>query len=262
MSIQISIIKIEGYGPWTLELGSDREAQLQMLQAKLYYDLQKLFSDKDCLVYQNRQDELFAVTNGLSVEDHSIILSYISGSYREINLSMAIGIGSTPLDASLNAYCARRHNNQLRTDVPLYGNHTYLLSSRHQSTIRSDMTVQIMHLDIDGSTRMSNMISPYEVSTFIIRIFSRIADEFVNKKSMTFYLGGDNFMIVSDTIPSEEVRSIISNICEQLKVKLNCGIGIAKTAREAAGAATGALDTIRKLRKEGIIHQVYEIRCL
>jgi GTP cyclohydrolase IIa len=124
------------------------------------------------------------------------------------------------------------------------------------------MTVQIMHLDIDGSTRMSNMISPYEVSTFIIRIFSRIADEFVNKKSMTFYLGGDNFMIVSDTIPSEEVKSIISNICEQLKVKLNCGIGIAKTAREAAGAATGALDTIRKLRKEGIIYQVYEIRCL
>lgn len=262
MSIQISIIKIEGYGPWTLELGSDREAQLQMLQAKLYYDLQKLFSEKDCLVYQNRQDELFAVTNGLSVEDHSIILSYISGSHREINLSMAIGIGSTPLDASLNAYCARRHNNRLRTNVPLYGNHTYLLSSGHPSTIRSDMMVQIMHLDIDGSTRISNMISPYEVSTFIIRIFSRIADEFVNKKSMTFYLGGDNFMIVSDTIPSEEVRSIIGNICEQLKVKLNCGIGIAKTAREAAGAATGALDTIRKLRKEGIIHQVYEIRCL
>lgn len=262
MSIQICIIKIEGYGPWTLELGSDREAQLQMLQAKLYYDLQKLFSEKDCLVYQNRQDELFAVTNGLSVEDHSIILSFISGSHREINISMAIGIGSTPLDASLNAYCARRHNNQLRTNVPLYGNHTYLLSSRHPSTIRSDMIVQIMHLDIDGSTRISNMISPYEVSTFIIRIFSRIADEFVNKKSMTFYLGGDNFMIVSDTIPSEEVRSIINNICEQLKVKLNCGIGIAKTAREAAGAATGALDTIRKLRKEGIIHQVYEIRCL
>jgi GTP cyclohydrolase IIa len=262
LSIQISLIKIEGYGPWTLELGSDREAQLQMLQAKLYYDLQKMFSEKDCLVYQNRQDELFAVTNGLSVEDHSIILSNVSGSYRKINLSMAIGIGTTPLDASLNAYYARRHNNQLRANVPLYGNHKYLLSSRHLNTIRSDMMVQLMHLDIDGSTRISNMVSPYEVSTFIIRIFSRIADEFVNKKSMTFYLGGDNFMIVSDTIPSEEVRSIMNSICEQLKVKLNCGIGLAKTAREAAGAATGALDTIRKLRKEGIIHQVYEIRCL
>ena len=262
MSIQISIIKIEGYGPWTLELGSDREAQLQMLQAKLYYDLQKLFSEKDCLVYQNRQDELFAVTNGLSVEDHSIILSNISSSHREISLSMAIGIGSTPLDASLDAFCARRHDNQLRKNVPLYGNHSYLLSSKHASTIRSDMIVQIMHLDIDGSARISNMFSPYEVSTFIIRIFSRIADEFVIKKSLTFYLGGDNFMIVSNTIPSVEVKSIINNVCEQLKVKLNCGIGIAKTAREAAGAATGALDTIRKLRKKGIIHQVYEIRCL
>ena len=119
-----------------------------------------------------------------------------------------------------------------------------------------------MHLDVDGSARISNMFSPYEVSTFIIRIFSRIADEFVIKKSLTFYLGGDNFMIVSNTIPSVEVKSIINNVCEQLKVKLNCGIGIAKTAREAAGAATGALDTIRKLRKKGIILQVYEIRCL
>ncbi|HEX7818586.1 MAG TPA: GTP cyclohydrolase IIa, partial [Nitrososphaeraceae archaeon] len=40
MTIQITIIKIEGYGPWTLKLGSDREAQLQIFQANLYSDLQ------------------------------------------------------------------------------------------------------------------------------------------------------------------------------------------------------------------------------
>ena len=31
--IQITIIKITGYGPWTLTLGSDREHEIQMLQA-------------------------------------------------------------------------------------------------------------------------------------------------------------------------------------------------------------------------------------
>jgi GTP cyclohydrolase IIa len=41
MTIQITIIRIEGYGQWTLKLGSDREAQLQIFQAKLYSDLQK-----------------------------------------------------------------------------------------------------------------------------------------------------------------------------------------------------------------------------
>ncbi|HET8794559.1 MAG TPA: GTP cyclohydrolase IIa, partial [Nitrososphaeraceae archaeon] len=43
MKIQLTIIKIEGYGTWTLTLGSDREAELQMLQSEIYHDLQKLF---------------------------------------------------------------------------------------------------------------------------------------------------------------------------------------------------------------------------
>ena len=42
--IQITIIKITGYGPWTLTLGSDREHEIQMLQASLYIQVQKLFS--------------------------------------------------------------------------------------------------------------------------------------------------------------------------------------------------------------------------
>jgi len=52
--IQLSILKISGYGPWTLTLGSDREHELQMLQASLYKQVQKLFSEKNCLVFLNR----------------------------------------------------------------------------------------------------------------------------------------------------------------------------------------------------------------
>ena len=46
--IQLTIMKITGYGPWTLTLGFDREHELQMLQSKLYNKLQELFS---CLLY-------------------------------------------------------------------------------------------------------------------------------------------------------------------------------------------------------------------
>ena len=59
MNIQLTIIKIEGYGPWTLTLGSDREAELQMLQADIYHDLQNLFSKYNCLVFFNTFDEYF-----------------------------------------------------------------------------------------------------------------------------------------------------------------------------------------------------------
>ena len=54
-------MKITGYGPWTLTLGSDREHELQMLQASLYQKVQELFSKKKGLVFPNRSDEFFAV---------------------------------------------------------------------------------------------------------------------------------------------------------------------------------------------------------
>ena len=50
--IQLTIMKITGYGPWTLTLGSDREHELQILQASLYQNVQKLFSEKNGLVFQ------------------------------------------------------------------------------------------------------------------------------------------------------------------------------------------------------------------
>ena len=43
--MQLTIMKITGYGPWTLTLGSDREHELQILQASLYQKIQKLFSN-------------------------------------------------------------------------------------------------------------------------------------------------------------------------------------------------------------------------
>lgn len=262
MSIQITQIKIEGYGPWTLTLGSDREHQLQMLQSRLYYDLQKAFSEKDCIVYQNRHDELLAVTNGLDAEEHYRIFSNISELYQEITLSMAIGVGTTPFEASFYAYNSRRYNLRIKGNALLYGNYKNIIPSYDQSGSFPDMILQVMHLDLDNSTNMVNEISPYEVSTSIIRVYSRLADEFVKKKDLTFYLGGDNFMVVTTTTTLNEAKLIIEKICDEMDVELNCGIGSARTARRAVAAATEALDSIRKLRKDGNIQRIIEIKCL
>lgn len=243
-------------------LGSDREHQLQMLQSRLYYDLQKVFSEKDCIVYQNRHDELLAVTNGLNAEEHYRIFSNISELYKEITLSMAIGIGTTPLEASLYAYNSRRCNLRIKGNVLLYGNYKNIIPSYDKTGPLSDMIVQVMHLDLDNSTNMVNGISPYEVSTSIIRTYSRLADEFVKKKDLTFYLGGDNFMVVSTATTLNESKLIIEKICNEMDINLNCGIGSARTARRAVAAATEGLDSIRKLRNDGKIQRIIEIKCL
>ncbi|MBT3574115.1 MAG: GTP cyclohydrolase IIa, partial [Nitrosopumilus sp.] len=93
--IQLSILKITEYGPWTLTLGSDREHELQMLQASIYKQIQKLFSEKNCLVFLNRSDEFFVVSNGLTLDDHIEIQKKFKESF-EVNLTISIGFGESP----------------------------------------------------------------------------------------------------------------------------------------------------------------------
>ena len=90
--IQLTIIRIEGYGPWTVTLGSDREAQLQMLQAKIYHDVQRLFSAKDGIVFFNRFDEYFAITNGLGAGDHLEIQRELVKAYKDLSMLSLIHI--------------------------------------------------------------------------------------------------------------------------------------------------------------------------
>src|SRR5438094_9299940 len=97
--IQLTIIKITEYGPWTLTLGSDREHRLQILQATLYKEIQNLFSERNCLAFPNRFDEIFVITNGLSV-DHHIKFQKELAKYFQLALSMSIEQRNTPNDAN------------------------------------------------------------------------------------------------------------------------------------------------------------------
>lgn len=247
--IQLTIIRIEGYGPWTVTLGYDREAQLQMLQAKIYHDVQQLFSSKDAIVFFNRFDEYFAITNGLDLDDHREIQRELARSYKDLRMSMAIGSGNTPFEANVNAYLARKECRDLDSKGRIFG-------SIHEADI-----AQIMHVDVDSSTKVGNRLSPYEVTALVIKIYSKLADEFLKYNSLAFFLGGDNVMVISNGMTKEQADEVIKKVTVGIDIKLNCGIGIGKTGRRAAEAATKALDTIRDLRKEGKIQTIYEIRC-
>ena len=68
-------------------------------------------------------------------------------------------------------------------------------------------------------------------------------------------------MVISKWMTKEEVDWGLKSVTAGNDIKLNCGIGIGKTGRRAAEAATKALDTIRDLREEGKIQTIYEIQC-
>jgi len=238
--IQLTIIKITGYGPWTLTLGSDREHRLQMLQASLYRDIQNLFSEKKCLAFPNRFDEIFVITNGLSVDEHVEIQKQLMKSF-ELSLSMSIGQGNTPFEANSNADKARRSNTMLHKEHKIFG----------LPLKRGTDFVQIIHMDVDNSASISAIKSPYEVSLFIIKLYSDMSEFFLARNSLTFFMGGDNFMIISSDIDQDEISKFLQLVNQQHGISFNCGIGKAKNGRDAARMATKSLDMIRELRDSG-----------
>jgi GTP cyclohydrolase IIa len=248
--IQLTIIRIEGYGQWTLTLGSDREAQLQMLQARIYHDVQRLFSQRESIVFFNRFDEYFAITNGLGVDDHLHIQHELTKLYDNMLMSMTIGAGKTAFEANLNAYRTRKEGRMLDGNSRIFG------SVQPQADV-----AQIMHIDIDSSAKVGNWLSPYELTALVMKIYSRLAEEFLKHDSLAFFLGGDNVMVISNGMSKEQADVVLKKVTAGNDIKLNCGIGIGKTGRRAAEAATKALDTIRDLREEGKIQTIYEIQC-
>ena len=249
--VQLTIIKINDYGPWTLTLGSDREHELQMLQASLYKEIQKLFSEKNCLVFLNRSDEFFVITNGLTLDDHITIQKKLEQSF-SLKLSMSIGYASTPFDANLKAYEGRKSKVFLNKDHNIYG---FVNGQAEQK-------VTIMHFDVEDLTSKRKTKSPYEISSTMFQLYATMSDFFMDKKSIAFFMGGDNFMVVANDDAKDMAKQFIDITKKDLGLGLNCGIGIGKTSREAAKLATKSLDTIREIRDSGKEKpEIYEITC-
>ena len=243
-------MKITGYGPWTLTLGSDREHELQMLQASLYQKIQELFSKRNGLVFPNRSDEFFAITNQISLDEHVEIQKELESNF-DIKLSMSIGSGISPFDANVSANNDKKSQKFLNEKYNIYGS----------MNGQSEQNVTIMHLDVDGLTKKREMISPYETSSIMFKLYSKMSDFFLEKKSLAFFMGGDNFMVISNSDHKQNAQNFIDIVKGDMDLLLNCGIGSGTTARSAAKLATQSLDTIREIRDSGKEKpEVYELK--
>jgi GTP cyclohydrolase IIa len=249
--IQLSILKINGYGPWTLTLGSDREHELQILQASLYMELQRQFSEKNCLVFLNRADEFFVVSNGLDLEDHIEIQKHLEKKF-EIKLLISIGYADSPFEANKKEYKGKKNGVYLKDENNIFG---FVNNSLEKE-------VTIMHFDVDDLSSKRKTLSPFEISSIIFNLYAKMSRIFVKKNSLTFFMGGDNFMVVASIDGKKYAKDFIELIKKEDGILLNCGIGTGKTSREAVNLATKSLDTIREIRDSGKEKpEVYELKC-
>ena len=176
--IQLSILKITEYGPWTLTLGSDREHELQMLQSSLYKEVQKQFSDKNCIVFLNRSDEFFVVTNGLDLDDHIQIQKSLEKLF-DVRLNISIGYGNSPFEANLKAYEGKKNEVILNAEHNIFG----FINGK------SELNTSIMHLDVDDLSSRRKTSSPYEISSIIFELYSKNVKIFPRKKFSNIFYG-------------------------------------------------------------------------
>jgi GTP cyclohydrolase IIa len=163
---------------------------------------------------------------------------------------MSIGYGDSPFAANLSAYDGKKSGIKLNEEHNIFGFIDGKLESK----------VTIMHLDVDNLSSRRKTISPYEISSLMFKLYAKMSDYFLERKSLSFFMGGDNFMVATNSNYKESVEEFISIIKNEFDVVLNCGIGTGKTAREAAKLATKSLDTIREIRDSGKEKpEIYEI---
>jgi GTP cyclohydrolase IIa len=203
------------------------------------------------LVFSNRFDEFFVISNGLTIQDHVEIQKKLA-TVSSLKLSMSIGQADNPFDANLKAYEGKQ------TPVILDKEHNIFGFVNGQV----DNKVTIMHFDVENITSQRKTKSPYEISSVIFGIYAKMSDFFLAKKSLSFFMGGDNFMVVTTDNARQNAQEFLDIVKKEFGISFNCGIGTGRTAREAVKLATKSLDTIREIRdakKEK--PEIYELSC-
>jgi GTP cyclohydrolase IIa len=233
--VQLTVIRLYNYREWTHVLGEDREHKLQTYQADFYKTVQEVFSKRGGFVFPGRYDELFAITNGISIDEHRSIQFALSLSF-PVDVVMFVSSDESPMKANENIFKLIK-SVQYGTKERVFG-----------TAKKAREPIYVIHADIEGQTTISNTVTPFETSNLILSIYQKLSQFFMERNSLAFYMGGDNFIIISDCNARDHAKELVRYIEQSFGITMNCGIGKAGSARKAIELATTSLDSIREYR--------------
>nr|MDO8078647.1 GTP cyclohydrolase IIa [Candidatus Freyarchaeota archaeon] len=242
--IQLTLIQLDNYGPWTELLGVDRESDLQILQSELYADLQRMFALKRGLVFFNRFDNMLAVSNGISVEEHEVILRSVARRY-PVSVSMGIGSAESPYEAQVLATRVLQERGSAQSE-------TRRSVLAHLSNGNSgEEYVQIAHIDINGFTHsVTDRESAYQSSYVIYSATAILMRMFADKGALLFFNGGDNFIAVCNGLEKSDFVEIFDRFETSMNLRLKAGIGFGRNALDALSRANECLSLIREKKTD------------
>ena len=237
--IQMTLIQIDNYGPWTVTPRPRREADLQMLQAQLYADLNSLIGMKKGLVFYTRFDNLLAVTNGLTPEDHRRIQISIRNRF-PFTISMGIGAAETPHEAQKLATLA------LQKKGGAQSSERKEILAVDSLANDDDSYLQMAHIDINSCTdTLTDIESAFDTNFLVNKAQHYLMTKLIKKGALVFFIGGDNFMAPCNGLSEQEIEDMLIEINDEIGIGLKAGIGRGKNAEDAAYMADIGLEEIR-----------------
>ena len=244
--IQITLVQIDNYGPWTVTPEPRLESELQVLQAGLFAELERSFASRGGLVFQTRVDNMLAITNGIDLDAHRRIQRAINKRF-PVSVSMSIGAAATPYEAQVAATLALQRAGSSR-------------SARRRAALvgscvggRDEDWVQIAHMDVNHSTSLTDSEPIYNTHVLLQKIYMSLMSALVRRKALVFYTGGDNFMAPSNGLDVDDISKVFSEVKRESGVGLKAGVGGAPNAEDAARLATEGLHEIREHKARGPI---------
>lgn len=237
-SIQISIAQLDNYGPWTVTPKNKPEAYLQMLQTRLFADLEEEISKRGGLVFLGRFDNSLAVTNGISLEEHNQIQKKLGDKY-PVTVSFGVGYAEKSYDAQELASRALQEKGSSQSSE-----RSEVLAGKCLNN-PEESSVQIAHIDINRATKFTDTEPLFDTYCLIQEVYVSLSKAFSDRGALVFYNGGDNFMAPSNSLDSESILDALLEVEDERGVGLKAGVGCAPEAVEAARLASEGLHDIR-----------------
>ncbi|WP_458190153.1 GTP cyclohydrolase III [Haladaptatus sp. NG-WS-4] len=239
---QITLVQIDNYGPWTVTPEPRREVDLQTLQSRLYADLSQLVGNREGYVFFTRFDNMIAVTNGLSIDDHALVQESVGNRY-PVTVSLSVATGTSPVQA-LDDATAQLQDAGSAQDHARRG---ILRGRTIDEEFRTDDDVQIAHFDVNDMT--GNYTDEENAFDSFIHIEQGYAElmRYMREAhdSLSFFVGGDNVIAVCPELDEAAYEDAIHHVEETVEVELKVGVGRGRVAQDAGMAAKHALETCR-----------------
>jgi GTP cyclohydrolase IIa len=244
--VQLTLIQIDNYGPWTVAPKPKPEVEIQRLQAELFAELEAEFGSRGGLAFITRFDNFLAISNGISLEGHREIQGAVNEKF-PVSVSMGIGAAQLPYEA------------QVLATLALQGEGSSRSAERKSKLAGSCVTspdedwVQIAHMDVNHSSIITDSEPIYDTHLLLQRTHLSLMNSLHRRNALVFYTGGDNFMAPSNGLGAEEIEAVFSEVKRESGVELKAGVGSGQNAEVAARLASKGLHEIREGKVPGHI---------